>query len=381
MKEYLTFDDVLIKPKFSNVASRKDVDLSVVFKQDYVRAIEKLALPVLSANMDTVTSTLMAIAIGKAGGLGVLHRFMSPEDNVHDYREVRCNDVDCAVSVGVGEIEQQRAKLLWDAGAKIFVLDVAHGAQTQVVAQYKWIKETLPGSFVVVGNFATAESCARFWGELNAGGIVHYTIGKGDKKEHRGYGVDAFKIGIGPGSACTTRIKTGCGIPQLGAVMEVAEYFKDHLHRPMIICDGGMKTSGDIAKALAAGADCVMLGGMLAGTDETPGDIELIRELAGDPHHPNHQFNVRYKRYRGSASKEAYADQGKDAKHRTAEGESFLVKAKGPVAQVLQDIEGGLRSALTYVGAKSLEDFKNKAEFVKVTANGQKESAAHGKSN
>jgi IMP dehydrogenase len=368
MKEYLTFDDVLIKPKFSSIGSRKEVDLMVQLGPTLME------LPVLSANMDTVTGPAMAIAMAKAGGLGVLHRFWTIEDNVNAYKEVRKANRDCAVSVGVGTEEFTRAEALYKAGAKTFILDVAHGAQKQVVEQYKWIKENLIESFVIVGNFATAQSCGDFWAAMNAGGICYYRT---KKDELSTYGVDAFKIGIGPGSACTTRIKTGCGVPQLGAVMEVTEFFKNHLHRPMIICDGGMKTPGDIAKALAAGADCVMLGGMLAGTEETPGDIQFGGFVIFDKGVPV-SGTENYKKYRGSASKEAYTDQGKDASHRTAEGESFTVSCKGPVARVLQDIEGGLRSAFTYVGAKNVSDFQEKAEFVRVTQAGRSESGAHG---
>lgn len=379
MKEYLTFDDVLIKPRFSTVASRKDVDLSSVLQFDGVKTKKTLRLPILSANMDTVTGTAMAIAMAKAGALGVLHRFWSIEENVKAFYAV-CEHGAVAVSVGVGQEEEVRAKTLYDQGARLFVLDVAHGAQQQVVEQYKYIKENLIDSFVIVGNFATGQSCLDFWAALNNGGISSFTRNKGKQdQEHIVYGVDAFKIGIGPGSACTTRIKTGIGIPQLSAILDVSDAFRNHLHKPVIIADGGMKTSGDIAKALAAGADCVMLGGMLAGTDETPGDV-----VDSDGRQLHKWENVCYpinavKKYRGSASKESYTDQGKDASHRTAEGESFVVPYKGPVAQVLQDIEGGLRSAFTYVGAKNVRDFQEKAEFVRVTQAGRSESGAHGK--
>lgn len=377
MKEYVTFDDVLIKPKFSKLTSRKDVDLSVDLKGDS-NTIVVLGLPVLSANMDTVTGPAMAIAMAKAGGLGVLHRFGTIAESIEDFQRVDNENVTVAVSVGVGGVEQKRARELYEAGARIFCLDVAHGAQQQVVDMYTWMKETLIDIFVIVGNFATAECCSAFWAALNNGGIKYFTRNKGkNSQEHVVYGVDAFKIGIGPGSACTTRIKTGVGVPQLGAVMEVAEYFKDYLHKPMIICDGGMKTPGDIAKAIAAGADLVMLGGMLAGTTETPGDLIYIKDEKNSTE--QHQLFNAYKAYRGSASKESYADQGKDASHRTAEGESFTIPSKGSVAQVLQDIEGGLRSSFTYIGAKDVHDFQKRAEFVKITANCARENGAHGK--
>lgn len=376
MQQSLTFDDVLIKPKFSTLTSRKEVDLSSTLRVNYTAPLNILTLPILSANMDTVTGVDMAKAMSKAGGMGVLHRFCTIQENVIMYRYATAQGESCAVSVGVGEQELERAKELYKAGAKVFVLDVAHGAQLQVVAQYANIKESCIDSFVIVGNFATAESCSSFWANLNQGGVKYYRTKKG---ELHTYGVDAFKIGVGPGSACTTRIKTGVGVPQLSAVLEVANHFKDYLHRPLIICDGGMKTSGDIAKAFAAGADLVMLGGMLAGTDETPGEVIDGRSYMITDPVPNDKDIPKYKKYRGSASKESYTDQGKDTAYRTAEGESFVVPYKGPVAQVLQDIEGGLRSAFTYVGAKTLQDFQEKAEFVRVTSNGVKENGAHGK--
>ena len=374
----LTFDDVLIAPKFSNIKSRKDVDLRVYINFNYTDSIRGLTLPVMSSNMDTITGVDMALAMAKAGGLGVLHRFWSIEENCKAFDKV-WEDSDCAVSVGVGEQELERAKALYKCGARIFVLDVAHGAQVQVVDQYITLKETLPDIFLIVGNFATGESCREFWSVLNSGAVKYYRNKKGELVT---YGVDAFKIGIGPGSACTTRIKTGVGVPQLSAIQDVAEAFKDHLHRPLIIADGGMKTPGDIAKAIAAGADCVMLGGMLAGTDETPGEVVTKDKdwmMTYDQTTPGLTFDYRYKKYRGSASKEAYTDQGKDDSWRTAEGESFVVPCKGPVARVLQDIEGGLRSAFTYVGAKDVRSFQEKAEFIQITTAGTRESAAHGK--
>lgn len=357
----LTFDDVLIDPKFSRIKSRKDVSLDLKLGSD-------LKLPVISANMDTVTGVEMAKAMLKAGAQACLHRFWTTEDNVKAFLDVfSSTNKKCFVSVGLGEVEFNRAEALYKVGARYFIIDVAHAAQEAVAEQYVNMKRTLKDSFVVVGNFGNFHSIQDFWRELNI----------------RCFGamIDAVKIGIGPGSACTTRIKTGVGVPQLSAILDVAEGLKNYLDKPLIIADGGMKNPGDIAKALAAGADCVMLGGMLAGTDETPGEVITGHDYmttSSKPILPGEQ-EWKWKKYRGSASKEAYSDQGKDDSWRTAEGEAFVVACKGPVAQVLQDVEGGLRSAFTYVGARTIADFHERAKFLEVTPNCSTENRAHGK--
>jgi IMP dehydrogenase len=214
----------------------------------------------------------------------------------------------------------------------------------------------LQGSFIIVGNFANVNSTYVFADEL-------------------GFWPDAIKIGVGPGSACTTRIKTGVGTPQLSAIMS-------HAGCPtQIIADGGCKSAGDIVKALAAGAHAVMLGGMLAGTDETPGEVFQDTKYVSGGAFLGRDYPVGepYKKYRGSASKDSYAAQGKDQAYITAEGESFTVPYKGPVANVLQDIEGGLRSALTYLGVNNLEELRKYASFVEVSSNTVVENGAHGK--
>lgn len=334
---FLTFDDVLIEPQFSDITSRKEVDLSTD-KFHY-----PMKLPVFSANMDTITGTDMCRAMDDCGGLGVLHRFMSIDDNYDQFNSTGL--AEAAVSVGLGIEEINRARHLLELDAKLFFLDVAHGAQLQVVQQYDKLKE-LGCEFIVVGNFATPDSIMEFCRRL-------------------GYEPDAVKVGIGPGSVCTTRLKTGVGLPQLSAIINCSSRLYNMTDIP-IIADGGIRTPGDIAKALAAGASAVMLGGMLAGTDETPGEVMLTTEG------PRIQ-------YRGSASKESYNDQGKNSGWRTAEGEAITVPCKGPVSNILKDIEGGLRSAFTYVGAKNVREFQEKAKFVKITQTTQKENSAHGK--
>jgi len=335
--KFLTFDDVLILPGFSEIQSRKDVDLSSM----------DLKLPIISANMDTITGPEMAIAMGNAGGMGVLHRFWSIEDNVKAFVKANIAAPNVSVSIGITDSEKERAEALVDAGAKIVFIDVAHGAQIGVVNQVRFLREKYKGNIeIVAGNFATAESIRHFCLELNDSDLFP----------------DAFKVGIGPGSVCTTRIKTGIGVPQLYAIMGCAQAGLP------IVADGGMRSPGDIAKALAAGAKAVMLGGMLAGTLETPGEV-IWPESSG----PSGPIKV----YRGSASKESYTDQNKISDWRAAEGVYTTVPLRGSVTEVLQDIEGGLRSAFSYVGAKNMTEFQDKATFIEVSNSSQKESGPH----
>lgn len=346
MQELLTFDDVLIVPKFSTIESRSQVSLATNIRELHFN------LPLISANMDTVTGRSMAATMQLLGAQACLHRFGTIQETVEDFKYAYTGCVDRKldgpmVSIGLGPNELERAKALFQAGAHTFVIDVAHGAQLSVAKQAKALREEFgPGVNIVVGNFATGDSVAQFL-------------------DYAWNCVDAVKVGIGPGSACTTRIKTGVGIPQLSAVMDVVRILKNTDIK--VIADGGMKKPADIAKALGAGAHAVMLGGMLAGTKETPG----LGEKAG----PDGNFKL----YRGSASLESYKDQGKEAKHRTAEGEAFWVPCKGPVEGILQDIEGGLRSAMSYVGARTLREFHKKCEFVRITPSTISENGAHGK--
>jgi IMP dehydrogenase len=241
-----------------------------------------------------------------------------------------------------------------------------------VVDQVKQLNEILkPYNKLIVGNFATAKSINDFM----------YHLGFED--------VDAFKVGIGGGSACLTRVVTGCGIPTFGSVQDCVKAGYP------IIADGGIRNSGDFAKALGAGAAAVMVGGMLAGCEESPGElfyqrpagrsVEYIsaKEMTQASLEPTNYLEPGwpkpFKKYRGSASKESYGVQGKISEWRTPEGDSFLVPYKGPVAGVLQELESGLRSAMSYVGAENLTQFRNKVEFIRVTPSGAIESGSHGK--
>lgn len=353
MKELFTFDDVIILDQFSEIASRGDVDLEV-----RLSGFPVIKLPVIAANMDTITGPEMAKAMIKYGAQACLHRFGSIEDTVKIFKEATDGTLmerTPFVSIGLGDMELARAIALRDAGAQVFVIDVAHGGQESVARQAKELRAIVgPYSGIVVGNFANPNTLKTFL-------------------EYVGTGVvNAVKIGIGPGSACTTRIMTGVGYPQFSAIQHAAQLLKNT--DIAVIADGGMREPMDIAKALGAGASLVMLGGMLAGTDETPGEIveQGYGGIGGLP-------LPKFKKYRGSASQESYEAQGKKGDHRTAEGESFLVPYKGPVASALNRIKGGLNSSFTYNGARNLKEFQSKVEFGRVTPNTVKENGAHGK--
>lgn len=334
-----TFDDVLIEPNYSEIKSRKDVSIQTKLGN------LTLNVPVISSNMDTITGLEMAITMHSWGGVGCLHRFMTLQE-LSDILDRLAGYEHVIVSVGLGPIELMRAVLAYKKGVRHFCIDVAHGANQQVVSQLKDMHRELPGSHFMVGNFATVSSLRDFLDESFLA------------PPH------SIKVGIGPGSVCTTRSKTGVGYPQLSAILEIVEYLKSTtVHQNIkVIADGGMKTPGDVAKALAAGAHAVMLGGMLAGTEATPGEVVNINGKL-------------YKTYRGSASKESYDVQNKTGKYKTDEGVSIHVEYKGATSDVLEDIAGGLRSALSYVGAKNLEDFARKARFVRVTPTTQKENS------
>jgi IMP dehydrogenase len=352
MELSLSFDDVLITPKFSKISSRKDVDIST-------KLCSQKMLPIISSNMDTITSSEMTHAMFNypnlegPGARGCLHRFWSIEENLKAFKE---SATQTWVSFGLGAVELERAEALKHAGAITFVLDVAHGASSEVVKQVNNFRDLvgyLPS--LVVGNFATGKT------------IEDFKEAAGEKHD-----VDAYKIGIGGGSACTTRVVTGCGLPTLASLLSCSRANVN------LIADGGMRTSGDIAKSLAVpNVKAVMLGGMLAGTEESSG----LTTYKTENFDGIITTKAICKEYRGSASKESYATQEKLADWRTAEGESFLVPYKGSVKEILQQIDAGLRSSFSYVGANNLKEYQQLAEFVQITNNGVKESGAHGRKN
>lgn len=331
----LTYDDVLLVPSKSAVRSRKDPALTSRVTRNY-----SLELPFVSANMDTVTESAMATAMSKLGGMGILHRFMAIEQQVQEVRLVKeagCELV--AASIGVNEESRERSEALVKAGAKILTIDIAHGHSVAMIETLKWLKDRFgTGVDVIAGNVATPEATD----ELIAAGA------------------DAIKVGIGPGSMCTTRLITGCGVPQLTAVAWCTEVARTK--NVPVIADGGIKTSGDIVKAFAAGAESVMLGSLLSGTLETPGAVHFGK-----------------KHYRGMASRAAQVSwRGTLPEGMAPEGESTTVPVKGHVQDVVQELAGGLRSGMSYMNAAMIGEIFERARFMEMSGNGYRESGAHG---
>ena len=337
-QEGITFDDVLLMPAYSEVLPR-EVSLQGRFSRHIT-----LDIPFVSAAMDTVTESAMAMAIAREGGIGVIHKNMSAEKQAAEVTKVKAEGLRVAAGVGITPDVLDRVKLLADAGVDAVVLDSAHGHSKGVIDALKAIKKAFPGLEVVVGNIATAQAA----------------------KDLIAAGADGLKVGIGPGSICTTRIVAGVGVPQLTAIADVAEVAGDSVP---VIADGGLRYSGDVVKALAAGAHCVMCGSMFAGTDEAPGEVV---EVDG----------VKMKGYRGMGSIDAMqagsADRyfQKGAKKLVPEGVVARVTYKGPVADVLYQLAGGLRSGMGYCGAANL-DALHQARFVQISPATVQENHPH----
>lgn len=338
----LSYDDVLLVPQSSQISSRADVDISTQITPHI-----KLRIPLISSNMDTVTGVDMAIALGKLGGLGVLPRFNSIAEQAQMVGETKKAGVIVAAAVGFKDL-LDRSTALVKAGATALVIDVAHGHMQQTIQATSTLKKAFPKVDIIAGNVATY-----------TGAHDLFTAG-----------ADCVKVGVGPGTACITRVQTGVGVPQITAVLEAARAAVEF--KRTIICDGGTKNPGDIVKGLAAGSHAVMAGSQFAGTDEAPG--EFI-EIDGKP----------YKKYNGSASAEEKRKQlqriGQEkigsqyVDH--VEGVSALVAYKGPVAVVVHHLLAGIRSGFSYAGAKNLDELHQKAQFVRISSQGVRESNFH----
>ena len=344
IKEALTFDDVLLTPNYSNVLP-SDVSTNTNLSGNI-----NLQIPLLSSAMDTVTESKMAISIAKAGGLGIIHRNLDIKKQIIEINKVISKKLPVGAAVGAGSAEFKRAQALLKQNITMIVVDTAHGHTKKVAEIIKKIKKIKSkNTALCAGNIATPEA-AKFLANL---------------------GVDVIKVGIGPGSICTTRLVAGIGMPQLSAILAVKKGLKNKNIK--IIADGGIKFSGDIPKALAAGADAVMIGSLFAGTDEAPGKI--IKK--------NGRF---YKSFRGMGSIGAmnkgsadryFQTKQKDKSKYVPEGVEGLVKYKGEVSNIIFQLVGGLKSSMGYLGRKNIKDLRKKAKFVKITKAGFYESMVH----
>lgn len=359
-KKGLTFDDVLLIPAESHVLPN-EVKLDTKLAPNL-----QLHIPLISAGMDTVTEGNMAIAMAENGGLGVIHKNLSIEAQVDEVKKAKGKTVDpnlphpavdnqgrllAAAAVGVTSDTFERAESLLEAGADAIVIDTAHGHSAGVLRKIKEIREHFPNATLIAGNVATGEGTAALFDA----------------------GVDVVKVGIGPGSICTTRIVAGVGVPQITAIYDAASVAQKYGKK--IIADGGIKYSGDVVKALAAGGNAVMLGSMFSGTTEAPGTI-FTNE------------GKQFKSYRGMGSVGAMSQQHgssdryfqggvNEANKLVPEGVEALVPYKGDVSNIIYQIDGGLRAGMGYVGAGTIEELIENSQFVQITNAGLRESHPH----
>ena len=343
IKEALTFDDVLLLPRYSSVLPSKT--------KIFLKLTKKISLevPFLSSAMDTVTESKMAIAMAKEGGIGIIHRNLNIKNQSQEIKKVKNKKLIVGAAIGTNEEDIERAKALISSGADLIVIDTAHGHSEKVLKTLSKIKRSIKEVPICVGNIATGEAAKKLYNS----------------------GADIIKVGIGPGSICTTRMVAGIGVPQISAIMEVKKALNKK--NVKIISDGGIKFSGDIAKALAAGADAIMMGSIFAGTEESPGK----------------KFRVKgkfFKEYRGMGSIGAmsagsanryFQKNFKDKSKFVPEGVEGRVEYKGKVSKIIYQLQGGLRSSMGYIGAKNLGEINKKAKFIKITKAGFYESMVH----
>ena len=344
IKEALTFDDVTLVPKYSEILP-SDVDTSIKLTN-----FLKLKIPILSSAMDTITESKMAIAIGKAGGIGIIHRNLDIQKQLLEIKKVKKHKILVGAAVGAGPKEFDRASAILKENVDMIVVDTAHGHTKKVAEIIRFIKKKKnKKTALCAGNVATAEA-ANFLRKL---------------------GVDIIKVGIGPGSICTTRLVAGIGVPQLSAILNVRNGLKSKNIK--IISDGGIKYSGDLAKSFAAGADAVMIGSLFAGTNETPGKLikkngKLFKSFRG--------MGSIGAMYKGSADRYFQSKQ-KDISKYVPEGVEGLARYKGKVNDIIYKLVGGLRSSMGYLGSKQIKYLRNNPQFVKITKAGFYESMVH----
>ena len=343
IKEALTFDDVLLLPKYSNVLpSNTNIFLHLTKKIS-------LKVPFLTSAMDTVTESKMAIAVAKEGGMGIIHRNLNIKNQSSEVKKVKNKKLLVGAAIGTNQEDLDRARSLIFNGVDLIVIDTAHGHSEKVLRILSKIKKIIKRVPICVGNIATGEAAKKLYNS----------------------GADIIKVGIGPGSICTTRMVAGIGVPQISAIIDVKKALEKKNIK--IISDGGIKFSGDIAKALAAGADAIMMGSIFAGTDESPGKKFKLKGKI-------------YKQYRGMGSIGAmsagsanryFQKKFKDKTKFVPEGVEGRVEYKGKVSKIIYQLQGGLRSSMGYIGAKNLKEINKKAKFVKITKAGFYESMVH----
>ncbi len=343
IKEALTFDDVLLLPQYSSIVPA-NTNISVSLSKTI-----NLKTPFISSAMDTVTESKMATAVAREGGIGVIHRNLDIKKQCNEVKKVKKNLLNVGAAIGTSQKELFRAKNLVDVGADLIVIDTAHGHSKNVITMLNKLKKFSSKITICVGNIATGEAAKLLYNS----------------------GADILKVGIGPGSICTTRMVAGIGVPQITALLNVKKAINKK--KIKIVSDGGIKFSGDIIKAIAAGADAIMMGSIFAGTEESPGKKFIFK-------------NKLYKLYRGmgsigamsSGSSERYFQKNhKDKSKFVPEGVESRVLYKGKVAKIIYQLQGGLRSSMGYIGAQKLQDVSKKSKFIKITKAGFYESMVH----
>ena len=363
LPEYLTYDDVLLLPGYSDF-SRDAINLTTKLTKTIT-----LTVPFVSAPMDTVTESALAITLAQLGGIGIIHRNLSIENQVKEVKKVIEKKLLVGAAIGASKGFEERAEHLIEAGVSVICIDSAHGWATSIIETTKWLKNHYPSVQILAGNIATYDGAQAL---IQAG-------------------ADGLRVGMGPGAICTTRIISGMGVPQLTAVAETAR--AGQTAGVPVIADGGIKYSGDMVKALAAGASTVMMGRMFASCIESPGEKVTL-----SPEHVPARFKdilkdnkdrYVFKTYRGMGSIAAMEKgtqiksedefHGKSYKDRVlvAEGVEGLVPVSGPVQDVVDQMLGGIKSGLYYLGCKTIEELQQKAQFIKITQASLVESHPH----
>lgn len=339
IRKAYSYDDVYLVPKYSCINHRSQCNLKSQFTRNYF-----IDIPIISSPMDTVTGVEMVKAMDAEGGVGILHRFEKNKNQIEKIKRLQENVRPLSVAIGLvnnGDKYEKLLKQYHRHGVRVLCIDVANGYHKRVIDTVQFIRNHFKDIFdIIVGNICTDEAAEY---------IQHATK------------VDAFRVNIGNGSLCTTRQMTGVGVPSITAIDDIAKVSK-----VPIIADGGIRSPGDVAKALAAGADTVMIGSLLSGTKETPGRVHREGLFPDE---------VLYKRYRGAASYDSKIDN--EYKKEYVEGVSTRVKYKGKVKRIIKTIKDGLRSSMSYLDAKDLDIFRMNAEFVEVSNAGHHEAKPH----